>query len=42
MKILVVDDKEENRDLLDTFLTVKGLVTDTAKNDKEALKLLRS
>ena len=42
MKILVVDDKEENRYLLETLLTGNGFVTDTATNGKEALKLLRS
>jgi len=41
MKILVVDDKEENRYLLDTLLTGNGFVTATAINGKEALKLLR-
>ena len=42
MKILVVDDKEENCYLLETLLTGNGFVTATATNGKQALKLLRS
>ena len=42
MKILVVDDKEENRYLLETLLRGNGFISDTATNGKEALKLLRS
>jgi len=42
VKILVVDDKEENRYLLETLLAGNGFATRTATNGKEALELLRS
>ena len=42
MKILIVDDRQENRYMLETLLASKGYETVTASNGKEALEKLQS
>lgn len=41
-KILIVDDEEEIRRILEVFLNKKGFLTLTAKNGDEALKIIES